>query len=50
MIDFKAPIVGANMSFDHRNVGKDMLYMDRGYLLNTHSFSKIVRVMGTGYM
>lgn len=47
MINFNAPAVGSNMSFDHRNIGKDMLYMDRGFSIYTHSFFK--DRTGTGY-
>ncbi|UYQ95841.1 PKD-like family lipoprotein [Chitinophaga horti] len=38
MIDFKAPTGVA--PFDLRNIGKDMLYMDRGFSGNTHAFFK----------
>lgn len=40
MIDFNAPSATANLAFDHRNVGKNMLYMDRGFSGYTHSFFK----------
>lgn len=40
MIDFAAPSATSNQSFDHRNIGKDMLFMDRGFNSYTHSFFK----------
>lgn len=46
MIDLAAPSVN-NAPFNHRTVGKDMLFMDRGFNGNTHSFFK--DRTGTGY-
>ena len=40
MIDFITPAAGSNTSFDLRNIGKDMLYMDRGFNSTTHAFFK----------
>ena len=38
MVDFTAP--AANAPFNHRQIGKDMLFMDRGFSNYTHSFFK----------
>ncbi|MVT08593.1 PKD-like family lipoprotein [Chitinophaga tropicalis] len=40
MIDFQAPAAGTTPAFDLRNIGKDMLYMDRGFTSYTHAFFK----------
>lgn len=38
MVDFTTPV--SNSAFNHRQVGKDMLFMDKGFSNNTHSFFK----------
>lgn len=40
MIDFIAPPDSIQPPFDLRNIGKDMLYMDRGFNGHTHAFFK----------
>jgi hypothetical protein len=40
MIDFIAPAENSNHAFDLRNIGKEMLYMDRGFNSYTHAFFK----------
>jgi len=40
MIDFVAPPDTAHPPFDLRNIGKDLLYMDRGFSNYTHAFFK----------
>lgn len=47
MIDFLAPASGTTPAFDLRNIGKDMLYMDRGFSSYTHAFFK--DKTGSGY-
>ena len=47
MIDFLPPAAGTNPPFDLNNIGKDMLYMDRGFNTYTHAFFK--DKTGSGY-
>ncbi|SDH57835.1 PKD-like family lipoprotein [Chitinophaga filiformis] len=47
MIDFVAPPDTVHPPFDLRNIGKDMLYMDRGFNNYTHAFFK--DKTGNGY-
>ena len=47
MIDFIAPPDSIHPPFDLRNIGKDMLYMDRGFNGYTHAFFK--DKTGSGY-
>lgn len=47
MIDFIAPPDSIQPPFDLRNIGKDMLYMDRGFNGYTHAFFK--DKTGSGY-
>lgn len=47
MTDFREPAENTSPAFDLRNIGKDMLYMDRGFNTHTHAFFK--DVSATGY-
>ncbi|RXK83616.1 PKD-like family lipoprotein [Filimonas effusa] len=40
MVDFTVAPANTNAPFNHRQIGKDMLFMDRGFSGNTHSFFK----------